>query len=110
LYYSTTSALSNSNADKLSAFHDQVRKTVLLYGRAAEQVGYTEIRIGDGVKRAFESVVAALGRRDLVTAGKDGGPKWRELCDVVLHIARRVRLCHSTNCVRSLMPSPCTGR
>ncbi|BGO99409.1 separin protein [Rhodotorula toruloides] len=89
LLYSSTSALSSANADKLSAFHDQVRKTVLLYGRAAEQARYTEVRIGNGVKEAFESIVAELKRRGLVEIGKDGGAKWRELCEVVLHIARR---------------------
>ncbi|BGP62219.1 separin protein [Rhodotorula toruloides] len=89
MFYSSTSALSSSNPDKLSAFYDQVRKTVLLYGRAAEQAGYTEVRIGEGVKEAFESIVGELERRGLLEVGKNGGAKWRELCEVVLHIARR---------------------
>ncbi|GEM07556.1 cysteine peptidase C50 [Rhodotorula toruloides] len=89
MFYSTTSALSSDNADKLSAFHDQVRKTLLLYGRAAEQAGFTEVRIGGGVKKAFESNVCELERRGLIEVGKGGGAKWRELCEVALHIARR---------------------
>ncbi|GAA5914661.1 hypothetical protein JCM8208_000403 [Rhodotorula glutinis] len=90
LCYASTSALSSSSPDKLSAFHDQLRKVVLLYGRAAEALGYSAPKIGAEVKRAFERVVGALERRGLLVAeGAREDKKWRELCEVVLHIARR---------------------
>ncbi|GAA5830726.1 hypothetical protein JCM11251_001054 [Rhodosporidiobolus azoricus] len=77
-------------ADKLCAFYDQLRKILLLYGRSAEALGRSEREIGEKVKDAFESVVKECERRG-VTGTRDGkeGAKWRELGDVVLHIARR---------------------
>ncbi|GAA5945755.1 hypothetical protein JCM3775_005840 [Rhodotorula graminis] len=88
LCYASTSAL--SSPDKLSAFHDQLRKVLLLYGRAAEALGYSAPKIGSEVKRAFERVVGELERQGLPEGeGAREDKKWRELCEVVLHIARR---------------------
>ncbi|GAA5885666.1 hypothetical protein JCM6882_007518 [Rhodosporidiobolus microsporus] len=77
-------------ADKLSAFHDQHRKILLLFGRSAEARGASEAVIGERVKGAFERIVGACEGRGVVGGreGREGG-KWRELGEVVLHIARR---------------------
>ena len=97
LCYASTSAL--ASPDKLSAFHDQLRKVLLLYGRAAEALGYSAPKIGAEVKRAFERVVGELERQGLLGGAAREDRKWRELCEVVLHIARRVR-------PRSSLPAP----
>ena len=97
LCYASTSAL--ASPDKLSAFHDQLRKVLLLYGRAAEALGYSALTIGAEVKRAFERVVGELERQGLLGGAAREDRKWRELCEVVLHIARRVR-------PRSSLPAP----
>ncbi|GAA6027635.1 hypothetical protein JCM8097_007957 [Rhodosporidiobolus ruineniae] len=99
LYYSTLSSLSSRPSpflpsspspspppEKLEAFHDQHRKVLLLYGRAAEALGQSEKKIGEEVRAAFELVVS--GCEDRGVGGREGR-KWRELCEVVLHIARR---------------------
>lgn len=88
--YATTAALSPSSLDKLSAFLDQVRKTLLLFGRAAEKVSSTPVQISEGVRAGFERIVRALERKGLLSEEVKATPRWRELCDVVLHIARRV--------------------
>lgn len=88
LCYASTSAL--SAPDKLAAFHDQLRKVLLLYGRAAESQRYSAPKIGAEVKDAFERVVEELERRGLLSETAREDKKWRELCEVVLHIARRV--------------------
>ena len=76
--------------DKLAAFHDQTRKVLLLYGRMSEQAGVSELVIHTHVKTTFELVMDAVRRR----GGDVGmeGDKWTALCEVVLHIAKRVRL------------------
>ncbi|GAA5849620.1 hypothetical protein JCM8547_000513 [Rhodosporidiobolus lusitaniae] len=97
LYYSTLPSLSSAPSpfspsspqpapEKLDAFHDQHRKILLLYGRSAEALGHEESRIAEAVKGAFEMVVRACDERGV---GGREGRKWRELCEVVLHIARR---------------------
>ncbi|BGP39728.1 separin protein [Rhodotorula kratochvilovae] len=87
LCYASTAAL--SSPDKLSAFHDQLRKVLLLYGRAAEGLRYSATKIGAEVKGAFERVVGELEARGLLQGAEKEDRKWRELCEVVLHIARR---------------------
>ncbi|GAA5874618.1 hypothetical protein JCM3774_004663 [Rhodotorula dairenensis] len=87
--YASTSALGPGAPDKLSAFFDQVRKTLLLFGRAAEKASSSPIRISEGVRLAFDRIIGALGRRDLLSDEAKRSERWRELCDVVLHIARR---------------------
>ncbi|GAA5821500.1 hypothetical protein JCM3770_000600 [Rhodotorula araucariae] len=87
LCYASTSAL--SSPDKLSAFHDQLRKVLLLYGRAAEGLRYSATKIGAEVKGAFERVIGALEGKGLLDGAEREDRKWRELCEVVLHIARR---------------------
>ncbi|GJN89037.1 hypothetical protein Rhopal_002011-T1 [Rhodotorula paludigena] len=94
LYYASTSALAPSieaaaAPDKLAAFHDQHRKILLLYGRQAEKLGYSASRIGAEVRAAFEQVVKRLEEKGLMDGREGGAEKWRELCEVVLHIARR---------------------
>lgn len=88
--FASTSALGPAALDKLSAFFDQVRKTLLLFGRAAEKTSSSPIQISEGVRQAFDRILGALGRRDLLNDVAKTSERWRELCDVVLHIARRV--------------------
>ncbi|BGP15795.1 separin protein [Rhodosporidiobolus nylandii] len=98
LFYTTLTSLSSERSpllpsspsqappqEKLDAFHDQHRKILLLYGRAAEARGVNESEIGERVKSAFEAVVQECRERSVRMAGK----KWQELGEVVLHIARR---------------------
>ncbi|GAA5982183.1 hypothetical protein JCM10908_004771 [Rhodotorula pacifica] len=87
--YSTTSTLAPTALDKLSAFFDQVRKTLLLFGRATEKASASPTRISEGVRGAFDRIVEALERRDLLSQEAKGSERWQELCEVVLHIARR---------------------
>jgi separase len=88
--YATTSALVPGALDKLSAFFDQVRKTLLLYGRSAEKAASSPVKISEAVRGAFDRILEALEKRGLLGQEAKSSERWRELCEVVLHIARRV--------------------
>lgn len=88
--YATTSALVSGELDKLSAFLDQVRKTLLLYGRSAEKAASNYVKISEAVRGAFDRILEALEKRGLLGQEAKSSERWRELCEVVLHIARRV--------------------
>lgn len=81
-WFATSRALRDDPA-KLASFWDQLRKVLLQYGRQAEAGGVSEVRIGERVKGVFEEVLAA------VEVGREG-KCWRELCEVVMHVAKRV--------------------
>lgn len=85
--FATTRTLLASQ-DKLDMFYDQSRKVLLLFGRQAEKLGTGEKSINDGVKSVFDQVLAVLVARDAAREGK----AWVALCEVVIHIAKRVRL------------------
>ncbi|GAA5956273.1 hypothetical protein JCM8115_001674 [Rhodotorula mucilaginosa] len=87
--YATTSALVPGALDKLSAFFDQVRKTLLLYGRSAEKAASSPVKISEAVRGAFDRILEALEKRGLLGQEAKSSERWRELCEVVLHIARR---------------------
>lgn len=74
--------------EKLDAFYDQTRKVLLLFGRQAEQKKLDETKINEGVKSVFEEVLTVLEARKAQTESK----AWHTLCEVVLHIAKRVSL------------------
>ncbi|GAA5908652.1 hypothetical protein JCM5296_006001 [Sporobolomyces johnsonii] len=103
LYYSTTSALAPSS-DKLPAFHDQLRKLLLLYGRSAEAApySYSPMKVCSAVKDAFETVVGRLEGKGV----RCEGARWGEVCDVVLHIAKRADDLALIERVSSLLGSP----
>ncbi|GAA5868801.1 hypothetical protein JCM1840_005124 [Sporobolomyces johnsonii] len=103
LYYSTTSALAPSS-DKLPAFHDQLRKILLLYGRSAEAApySYSPMKVCSAVKDAFETVVGRLEGKGV----RCEGARWGEVCDVVLHIAKRADDLALIERVSSLLGSP----
>ncbi|GAA5968747.1 hypothetical protein JCM11641_000719 [Rhodosporidiobolus odoratus] len=71
--------------EKVDALHDQHRKILLLYGRAAEALGRSEAELGERVKACWERFVAACTARGIRREGK----KWEETGEVVVHIARR---------------------
>lgn len=85
LCYATTSTLYSAQ-EKLYAFYDQTRKVLLLYGRQAEQQKVGETLINEGVKGVFEEVLGALEKKE----AKREGQAWTTLCEVVMHIAKRV--------------------
>ncbi|GAA5958016.1 hypothetical protein JCM21900_004746 [Sporobolomyces salmonicolor] len=103
LYYSTTSALAPSS-DKLPAFHDQLRKLLLLYGRSAEAApySYSPTKVCSAVKEVFATVVERLERKSVRCEGE----RWGEVCDVVLHIAKRADDLALIERVSSLLGSP----
>jgi hypothetical protein len=87
LCYATTSTLYSAQ-EKLDAFYDQTRKVLLLYGRQAEQQKVGETLINEGVKSVFEEVLGVLEKKE----AKRKGSAWTTLCEVVMHIAKRVSL------------------
>lgn len=87
LFFATTRPLYAEQA-KLDAFYDQTRKVLLLFGRRSEEKQAGETKINEGVKRIFEEVVEVLVQKQAKMEGK----AWVTLCEVVLHIAKRVRL------------------
>ncbi|CEQ40338.1 SPOSA6832_01949 [Sporobolomyces salmonicolor] len=103
LYYSTTSALAPSS-DKLPAFHDQLRKLFLLYGRSAEAApySYSPTKVCSAVKEVFATVVERLEGKSVRCEGE----RWGEVCDVVLHIAKRADDLALIERVSSLLGSP----
>jgi glutamyl-tRNA reductase len=86
LLYGTTRTLSHAQ-DKLESYLDQARKILLLFGRQLESQKAGETEINDGVKAAFERIHDGLQQRKIELRGK----AWSSLCEVVLHIAKRVR-------------------
>lgn len=94
MLYATTHALS-SGQDKLDSFLDQARKVLLLHGRQLELKQASETEINDGTKASFERLHDALQHRGIALSGK----AWTGLCEVVLHIAKRVRCVQAVSIV-----------
>lgn len=85
-YYLLTSML-YTNPLKLDAFYDQTRKTFLLYGRHAEGIKLSAADINARITPEFERLARTLVTKATANEGK----AWVALCEVVLHVAERVR-------------------
>lgn len=72
----------------MEAFYDQLRKVILLFGRQAEQTELGDVDINARIKFGFETVVHAVQAK----GGRMEGKAWLALCEVVLHVAKRVCL------------------
>lgn len=75
-----------SEPTKLEAFYEQTRKVLLLYGRRAEELNAGELVINEQVKKTFKEILEVLEEKEV----KKEGAAWVTLCEVVLHIAKRV--------------------
>lgn len=93
LYYSSMSSFTSSSTttSQLSAFHTQHRKILLRYGRTAQAAPYTYSleRIAKEAKEVFQVVLRVLEEKQLDCQGNE----WKELCEVVLYLAKKVRFC-----------------
>lgn len=87
LFYASTRPL-YLDSTKLEAFYEQSRKVLLLYGRRAEELQVGELKINETVKGVFKEIVVVLDGQKVRKEGK----AWRTLCEVGLHIAKRVSL------------------
>lgn len=85
LYYSTTRVL-YTDPLKLDAFYDQTRKVFLLFGRHAEPSKMSEMQINQKINEVFEDVAEVLETKGV----QNHGSVWIALCEVVLHVAKRV--------------------
>ncbi|GAA6018536.1 hypothetical protein JCM11491_006438 [Sporobolomyces phaffii] len=88
LYYCSASTFPATPA-QLPAFYTQHRKILLRYGRSAQSppFSYPSDRISKEVGIAFDRVMEALEGRKTPNLGQ--GNEWTELCQVVLHLARK---------------------
>ncbi|GAA5910865.1 separase [Sporobolomyces salmoneus] len=78
-----------SSPSQLAAFHIQHRKILLRYGRSAQGVpySYSSERIAKEAGDAFTRVMQSL--EGLHSSHSRAGAEWTELCQVVLHLARK---------------------
>ncbi|GAA6007706.1 hypothetical protein JCM10207_004847 [Rhodosporidiobolus poonsookiae] len=88
--------------EKLDALHDQHRKILLLYGRAAEARGESEAVIGREVRERWEAFGRACRERGVRCEGR----KWGEGVEVVMHIARRANDLPFLSRLSSLIDAP----
>lgn len=85
LFYSSTRPL-YADPLKLDAFYDQIRKVFLLFGRSAELIKLGDSAINKSIKSAFEKILKVLESKQV----PNQGTAWITLCEVVLHVAKRV--------------------
>ncbi|GAA5845459.1 hypothetical protein JCM5353_003517, partial [Sporobolomyces roseus] len=89
LYYSSMSSFTSSSTttSQLSAFHTQHRKILLRYGRTAQAAPYTysSERIAKEAEEVFQVVLRVLEEKQLDCQGDE----WKELCEVVLYLAKK---------------------
>ncbi|GAA6064363.1 hypothetical protein JCM10212_005877 [Sporobolomyces blumeae] len=88
-----------SNPPQLPAFHAQHRKILLRFGRSAQTLpqAYPPEVIARHARKTFETLMDVLARKSLTArssssrgaTGTESEKDWRELCEVVLHLAKK---------------------